>query len=120
MSTANRRAPAAHRLRDNPVLNPVWLPPPRLEEWAWQLEASCRGYPAHVFFPDGIRGVELLKLEHKAKRICARCPVLAQCRDHALRVPEAWGIWGAMTSRERAALSYSQSTNGAGRDEDAT
>jgi len=28
--------------------------------------------------------------------------LLAQCREHALRTPEAHGIWGAMTAQERA------------------
>jgi WhiB family redox-sensing transcriptional regulator len=28
--------------------------------------------------------------------------VLAQCRTHALKTPEAYGVWGAMTAAERA------------------
>ena len=42
-----------------------------------------------------------MRQEARAKLICADCPVLARCRDHALSVPEAWGIWGATTPRER-------------------
>ena len=41
--------------------------------------------------------------EHRAKAICADCPVLAQCRDHALRSREVYGIWGGMGESERAA-----------------
>jgi hypothetical protein len=29
-------------------------------------------------------------------------PVIAKCCDHALKIPELYGIWGAMTARERA------------------
>jgi WhiB family redox-sensing transcriptional regulator len=42
-----------------------------------------------------------MREEARAKLICADCPVLTQCRDHALSVPETWGIWGATTPRER-------------------
>jgi WhiB family transcriptional regulator, redox-sensing transcriptional regulator len=104
MPTTNHNTPAAPRPRDTPPINPVRLPPPVFEEWEWQLQGSCRGQPTDVFFPEGLRGARLKRLEYRAKRICADCPVLVQCRDHALRTPEAWGIWGAMTSRERADL----------------
>lgn len=40
--------------------------------------------------------------EHRAKAICRECPVLAQCRDHALAVGEVYGIWGGMSESERA------------------
>ena len=30
--------------------------------------------------------------------------MLADCAEYALRAPETYGIWGAMTARERAAL----------------
>ena len=38
-----------------------------------------------------------------AKAMCLRCPVLQQCREHALRVREPYGVWGAMTEEEREA-----------------
>lgn len=41
--------------------------------------------------------------EHRAKAICSECPVLAQCREHALQVGEVYGIWGGMGESERAA-----------------
>jgi hypothetical protein len=40
--------------------------------------------------------------EERAKRICRDCPVIAECREHAVRTPETYGIWGATTPRERA------------------
>jgi WhiB family redox-sensing transcriptional regulator len=70
--------------------------------WEWQLQGLCRTHPAHVFFPDDHRGQALREREETAKRVCHACPVMATCRDYALQVPERFGVWGAMTARERA------------------
>ncbi|WP_369806697.1 WhiB family transcriptional regulator [Mycobacterium sp. E802] len=82
--------------------SPRNLPPPALDEWSWQLDGSCRDHPAEVFFPDEVRGRKLRRQEEAAKAICLQCPVLKRCREHALSAPEPYGIWGAMTARERA------------------
>ncbi|MCV7111675.1 WhiB family transcriptional regulator [Mycolicibacterium setense] len=82
--------------------SPRNLPPPALDEWSWQLRGLCRDHPAEVFFPDEVRGRQLRRREDAAKAICRECPVLQRCRVHALSAPEAYGIWGAMTARERA------------------
>ena len=37
----------------------------------------------------------------KAKRICRSCPVRPECLAYALQRGEEYGIWGALTSRER-------------------
>jgi len=55
-----------------------------------------------MFFPDEVRASRRRIQEQAAIRICRGCPVLAECADYALRAPETYGIWGAMTSRERA------------------
>jgi WhiB family redox-sensing transcriptional regulator len=78
------------------------LPKALESEWEWQLQGRCRAYPAHVFFPDDDRGNQRREREEQAKRVCRACPVLAACRSHALQVPERFGVWGAMTARERA------------------
>ncbi|AEF42470.1 WhiB-like protein [Hoyosella subflava DQS3-9A1] len=55
-----------------------------------------------VFFhPDGERGRARLERERRAKALCRECPVLAQCREHALTVGEPYGIWGGMSESER-------------------
>jgi len=38
-----------------------------------------------------------------AKAICAACPVLAQCREHALKTREPYGVWGGMSEEDREA-----------------
>ncbi|MDT2007497.1 WhiB family transcriptional regulator [Rhodococcus opacus] len=68
----------------------------------WQHRASCRGTDTDRFFsPDGERGSVRAQREHAAKQICQDCPVLAECRTHALTT-EAYGIWGGMSESERA------------------
>ena len=78
------------------------LPPPTEDAWHWQLRGNCSGHPLEVFFPDDDSRSSLRRREDAAKRICRQCPVVNECRDHALRTPEHHGIWGAMTARERA------------------
>jgi len=74
-------------------------------EWDWQLRARCRGLPAEVFYTgDDDRGKRRVEHEENAKRICLSCPVLHRCLRHAIESGEAYGIWGATTPKERAAL----------------
>lgn len=101
---------ARQAIRDTPASRPAIpfyrsprnLPPPAFDEWSWQLHGLCRDHPAEVFFPEELRGRPLRRREDAAKAICRACPVLDQCRSHALSAPEPYGIWGAMTARERA------------------
>jgi WhiB family redox-sensing transcriptional regulator len=78
------------------------LPPATENAWHWQLRGSCLGRPLEVFFPDDYARSSRRRHEDAAKRICQQCPVVVECRDHALRTPEHHGIWGAMTAEERA------------------
>jgi hypothetical protein len=53
--------------------------------------ARCRdgsGTLTHLFFSD-----ELLDIA-RAKAICARCTLRAECLDGALERAEPWGVWG--------------------------
>lgn len=77
------------------------LPPANEDSWSWQLQGKCLGYPPEVFFPEDESRRSRRLHEDQAKRICRECPVLAQCREHALRTPETHGVWGAMTAQER-------------------
>ncbi len=63
-------------------------------ETAWMVDALCREVDSDLFFPD--RG----SVPTEAKRVCARCPVLAQCRDFAATHP-VMGVWGGLTGEER-------------------
>lgn len=91
---------------------PSQLPGPNSSIWEWQLHGACRGADSSVFFhPDGERGRARAMREQRAKAICAECPVMQQCRDHALSVGEPYGIWGAMSESERDAILRPTSRN---------
>lgn len=63
----------------------------------WAHRAACRqGQPDDLF----VRGAE----QHRAKRVCAGCPVRTECLAEALDGRIEWGVWGGMTERERRAL----------------
>ncbi|MFC6600295.1 WhiB family transcriptional regulator [Kitasatospora paranensis] len=81
------------------------LPGPIHHRWDWQLRAACRAADDQLFFhPSGERGQAHDNREAAAKRICARCPVRAQCLEHALAVREPYGVWGGLGEDERIAL----------------
>jgi WhiB family transcriptional regulator, redox-sensing transcriptional regulator len=82
-------------------LRPANLPAPLLDEWSWQQRGSCQEHSTELFYPEA-RGRVLRAREERAKRICRECPVIDICREYALRAPEPYGIWGALTPRERA------------------
>ncbi|GAA0503594.1 transcriptional regulator WhiB [Saccharopolyspora subtropica] len=78
------------------------LPKPVGESWHWQLQAACRDVSTSRFFhPENERGSARDNREARAKSICFRCPVIRECRAHALRAREPYGIWGGLGERER-------------------
>lgn len=78
------------------------LPAVVADEWDWQLHGACRGVDSSLFFhTDNERGFARETREARAKAICESCPVLRECRQHALSVQEPYGIWGGMGEVER-------------------
>ncbi len=89
------------------------LPLVRQDVWEWQYDGACSGLDSAVFFsPDAERGAAKREREAGAKRICAGCPVIEQCREHALSVREPFGVWGGMTMDERNAVYADQRSAG--------
>jgi len=81
------------------------LPGPVADVWEWQFDGSCRSRNPDVFFhPDGERGPSRRRRDSEAKAVCLDCPVLRNCREHALQVGEPYGVWGGMTEQEREAM----------------
>lgn len=81
------------------------LPGPNTDFWDWQMQGGCRGLDSSFFFhPEGERGHARLQRERRAKQICASCPVIQQCRSHALSVDEVYGIWGGLSEHDRTVL----------------
>lgn len=78
------------------------LVPPVSSQWDWQHEGLCRTRSPELFFhPDGERGAVKRAREERAKALCHECPVIEQCRAHALGVPEPYGVWGGLSEDER-------------------
>jgi WhiB family redox-sensing transcriptional regulator len=70
-------------------------PPPDHSEQEWMLRALCRSLAPGEFFPSDGVGVD------KARRICAQCPVQADCLEYALTYRIDHGVWGGASERER-------------------
>ncbi len=92
------------------------LPGPNADFWDWQMQAACRGLDSEMFFhPEGERGSAKEARERAAKALCATCPVMTQCRAHALKVREPFGVWGGLTESERAVIYEEQASARASR-----
>jgi WhiB family redox-sensing transcriptional regulator len=71
------------------------FPPPDHQVQEWMLRGNCREHSPEEFFPSDGVGVE------KARRICADCPVKAECLEYALTYRIDHGVWGGASERER-------------------
>jgi len=81
------------------------LPMPIQETYEWQYDGACREVDPETFFsPDAERGPRRRAREAAAKALCATCPVIQQCLNHALTVREPYGVWGGMNINERDQL----------------
>ncbi|HLN05572.1 MAG TPA: WhiB family transcriptional regulator [Acidimicrobiales bacterium] len=75
-----------------------------LQRPAWMASAACRGMGTAIFFPGLFDdSVELLE---QARAVCARCPVVDECRDYAVEAeePRLVGTWAGTTEYDRRML----------------
>lgn len=72
----------------------------------WERFAACSHEDIELFFgpvePEDHHARE--HREARAKRVCARCPVVEPCRRAALARGERFGVWGGLGERERRRL----------------
>jgi WhiB family redox-sensing transcriptional regulator len=61
----------------------------------WMHHGNCRAEAPARFFPSDGVGVDA------ARRICATCPVKAECLEYALVHRIDHGVWGGTSERER-------------------
>jgi WhiB family redox-sensing transcriptional regulator len=80
------------------------LPRPTYSSYAWQEQGRCRTRAVEQFFADDqdLDQRERREQTEAARMVCGACPVRQQCLEHALRVPEPFGVWGGTTPAERA------------------
>ena len=58
---------------------------------AWRADALCAtvdGALAAMFFSEELQDIAA------AKRLCAECPVIAECLEGAIERAEPYGVWG--------------------------
>lgn len=75
---------------------------PTDRDWSWRDDAVCAGLDPDLFFPE--RGAS----SGEAKAVCRGCPVRSECLEHAMSVPEKFGIWGGLSEKERRRLRRSK------------
>ena len=68
----------------------------------WSDRAACRYHDPDLFFPLSAVGAGLAQTR-QAKRVCATCPVVAECLDWAIAHGIRFGVWGGLSEDEREA-----------------
>lgn len=97
-------------MKHNPQLDNLR---PVLEEWEWQDLGACKEADPEIFFLEhNLRKVQKRKKEQAAIKICNTCPVVQQCLEHSLRIPEFYGVWGGMTADQRLSILRKQGFTG--------
>lgn len=76
-----------------------WVGP---EREPWMDDALCTQVDPEAFFPP--KGGS----NRDAKKLCAECPVRAECLAYALENDERFGIWGGLSPRDRRRLQRKQ------------
>lgn len=64
--------------------------------------AACRHHDPDLFFPLSAVGAGLARTR-QAKRVCATCPVVAECLDWAIAHGIRFGAWGGLSEDQREA-----------------
>ena len=66
------------------------------QQWRWK--SACYGSPIGWWF--GHSSIARTPIPQEARDACAGCPVLASCREYAIR-HEEYGFQGGLSERER-------------------
>lgn len=67
----------------------------------WMDDANCHGL-THVMYPVTDAGTTAGKRDlARAKAVCRRCDVQAECLAYAINEHENDGVWGGLAPRER-------------------
>jgi len=69
----------------------------------WRSLGACRHEDPELFFPIVPTGPGLQQVS-RAKAICARCPVRAECLSFAIETVQDHGVWGGTSEEERRAM----------------
>lgn len=64
----------------------------------WMDSAACAQVGGDIWHPAKASNTAT------AKKVCRRCPVTAECLQHALNLDEQLGVWAGTTPTARARL----------------
>ena len=70
----------------------------------WQSLAECRGEPVEMFIPD--HGGP----SARAKQLCARCTVRAECLKYTLAIPDLVGYWAGTNEPRASSAAFGSSS----------
>jgi len=79
---------------------PAPAPSPRRRPPLWMDFALCAEVDPELFFPE--KGHH--EISRAAKRVCAACPVTAECLNFAFLIGADSGIFGGTTAEERRVM----------------
>lgn len=82
--------------------------PPITLDTDWMDRAACKGLDPNIFHPT--RG----ETGERAKAICAKCPVMADCLEYALADVDQIGIMGGTSIRDRRNILHAQGIDRSG------
>jgi WhiB family transcriptional regulator, redox-sensing transcriptional regulator len=74
----------------------------------WQDQAMCKGKTKLFFPPRAERPQARARREAKAQQLCAACPVVQSCREHA-RENREYGFWAGESEEDRHLLGFTVS-----------
>jgi hypothetical protein len=106
---SGRSISITHRhIKNNRLANVGWM-------WAFSAATNCEPAREHYRRRRDLgdrhgaatrrTGLSRGSASEKAKRICAQCPVILECRDYSLKSQEPFGVWGGLTEAEREGFS---------------
>lgn len=72
------------------------------DDHGWRADAACLQYPAEMFYPDPQESAAA------ARKVCAGCPVAAECIEMALTHRDFYGIHGGLTEKPLRRLAASR------------
>ncbi|MFI0236368.1 WhiB family transcriptional regulator [Streptomyces sp. NPDC016845] len=70
----------------------------------WEARGACRTEENRAQADNWYAPSSNREAFNAAMRVCAGCPVRAECLDAALKRREAWGIWGGLTESQRRGI----------------
>jgi len=83
----------------------------------WRALGACRTEDPELFFPIAAGGPGLAQVA-RAKAVCARCEVRAECLRFAMETGQDYGVWGGTSEEERRAWRRVRRAHGAAAGQD--